>query len=183
MPLEQTLDAYRRFAKRQGLPDMYLAGLKVETRDLEDPGSAWSALKAEYPLEGWLLFQSQVVVFAEHSLPEPEPAWGLLLAAETYDEGGRSLSIRTLAPGRLRLVIAEHQPNGTDYLADEVKHWATGKVLERTGKVLERTGCRFLHYRRYWRRDPQDGLVPFFAAFRGFDNQAKGGEHGRQAPL
>lgn len=165
MRLEQTLAAYRRFAKRQGLPEMQLAGLKVETRDLDDPASAWSALKAEYPLEGWLLFQSRVAVFAAHSLPEPEPDWGLLLAAETYDEGGRSLSIRTLTPGRLRLVLAEHQPNGTDYLADEVKHWATGKVL------AEPICCRFLRYRRYWRQDPRDGLLPFFAAFRGFDNQ------------
>lgn len=164
MSLAHTLDAYRCFAQQQGLRPMALASLRLEAQPLDTPEAAWAALQARQPLEGWLQFQSKTLVFAEGQLPEPEPDWGWLLDAEACDSAGRSLLIRTLSPGQLRLVIAEPQAAGAgerDYLTDEVRHWATGKVLERAKR-------RFLRYRRYWRQDDLDGLLPCFAAFQGF---------------
>lgn len=163
MSLAQTLDAYERLGQRHGLGKMEPAGLRLETRHLDTPEAAWTELMACRPVEGWLQFQSKTLVFVDGQLPEPESDWGWLLDAEACDGAGCSLSVRTLSPGSLRLVLAERQPVGTgepDYLTDEVRHWATGKV-----KVLGKARLRYL---RYWRRDDLDGVLPVFTAFQGF---------------
>lgn len=164
MSLAKTLAAYGQVAQRQGLRPMDLSGLRLDSRHLDTPEAAWTAFADYQPIEGWLQFQSKTLAFVAGELPEPQPDWGWLLDAEARDSVGRSMLIRTLSPGQLRLVIAEPQTAGTgelDYLTDEVRHWATGKVLEKAK-------CRYLRYRRYWRLDDLDGVLPVFAAFQGF---------------
>lgn len=164
MRLAKTLAAYEQFSHRQKLRPMEVSGLRLDSRHLDTPEAGWTAFTACHPLEGWLQFQSKTLAFVAGELPEPQTDWGWLLEAEARDSAGRSLLIRTLSPGQLRLVIAEPQTAGTsesDYLTDEVRHWATGKVLEKAN-------CRYLRYRRYWRQDEFDGLLPCFAAFQGF---------------
>jgi len=166
MQLIDTLETYRRLCNSAtgGLPEMELGSLRLETREMPDPTSAWEALATWQPRQGWLQFQSRTVAFLDAKLPEPESSWGLLLDAEVIDCEARpaALSLRTLSPGTLRLVIAHPLDAGAgeqDYLTDEVRQLATKK-----------TGHRFLCYRRYWRWDETAGFLPFFAAFQGFAN-------------
>jgi hypothetical protein len=163
MQLTTTLEAYRRLRTRVvggNLPEMEIAALHLETHQEPTPAAAWEALVNWQPQQGWLQFQSQTVAFVDSRLPEPEANWGLLLDAEALDAQGRSLTLRTVSPGVVQRVIAQPLPagvGGQDYLTDEVVQLATKK-----------TGHKMLFYRRYWRQDALDGLLPFFAAFQGF---------------
>lgn len=157
MNLETLAAAYARIARAQGLPTMTLGALEVDARTLADPATAWDAFKAEGPQDAWLQFQSRVETFCGGALPEPEPDWGCLLAAEGVDQAGRSLQVRPGPGGALLLVIATPDGPGAEaFLTDEVCHLAT------------RAGIGSLRYRRYWRQDPEMGPVPAFAAFLGF---------------
>jgi hypothetical protein len=157
MNLEDLVDAYGRIADSHALPAMSPARLKVSRQSLDNPEAAWAALQSLAPLEGWLQFQSIVQCFADGALPEPEPDWGWLLAAEAVDGEGRSHLIRQDGHRGLILVTCDPRPEGTEtLLADEVEPLATAKAPGR------------LRYRRYWRRDPEMGLAPALAAFIGF---------------
>lgn len=159
MNLATLSDAYARVAKRHGgLPEMALGKLAVSPPETLTPASAWDALKALNPVAGWLQFQSCVVCFEQGRMPEPESDWGVLLAAEAADGQGRSYLLRQDGSGALLLIAATPGSiDGTEeFLTDEVRQLATGKAPGR------------LRYRRYWRRDPEIGLVPAFAAFLGF---------------
>lgn len=154
-------DAYNRLARNHKLPAMGLQTLQVHTQDYADPEAAWKAWQQIAPEAGWLQFQSNVSVFAQGSLPRTEPGWGLLLEAEACHQDGRALQLRTLGPTGLRLVIATPGHGHTEYLTDEVRQLATGKV-----------GYDYLRYRRYWRLDSDRGALPVFAAFLGFSGRS-----------
>lgn len=158
--------AYNEVARKHeehGLLPMTCAAVQVETDDFDDPEIAWRALRDCKPMEGWLQFQSQVITFLAGALPEPDPAWGCLLAAEAIDVQSRSIHLRPSAAGGLRLVIAGPADAAADaedvFLTDQVRHLATDKAL---GPLC---------YRRYWRIDPAMGVVPVFAVFQGFARQ------------
>ena len=139
---------------------MGVARLSIATTQHLDPAVAWAQLQALAPLAGWLQFQSKVVTFAGGALPEPLPAWGVLLDAACHDAAGRRILLRSLGAGQLALVIALPEIGETNsevMLVDDHHHLATGKA---PGHKL----C----YRRYWRIDPDRGAVPYFAAFQGF---------------
>lgn len=157
MSLEPLATAYARIVRAQGLPVMALRALAVKTRTVADPATAWAAFQTEGPVDGWLQFQSRVESFRGGTLPEPQPDWGYLLAAEGVDGVGRSLQVRPGPGGALLLVIANPDgPGAETLLTDQVEHLAT------------RAGLGSLRYRRYWRQDPEMGPVPAFAAFIGF---------------
>lgn len=155
--------AYAEVARKHKLPPMTRAALQVETYDFADPETAWRALRERKPIEGWLQFQSQVATFLAGVLPEPDPAWGCLLAAEVIDGNRHSIHARQSETGGLRLVVAKPADVAADandvFLTDSVCHLATDKAL---GPLC---------YRRYWRIDPAIGVVPVFAAFQGFARQ------------
>ncbi len=155
--------AYAEVAQKHGLPPMVPAALQVEIHDLADPEAAWEALAERKPVEGWLLFQSHVAAFLAEVLPEPDPDWGYLLAAEVLDAQGRSIHIRQSGTGGLRLTIATPVEEAADaedvFLTDRVRHLATNKA---PGPLC---------HRRYWRVDSAMGVVPVFAAFQGFARQ------------
>ena len=163
MQLTTTLEAYQRLRTRvigSNLTEMEIAALHLETHHEPTPAAAWEALVSWQPQQGWLQFQSHTVAFDAAKLPEPEANWGLLLDAEAVDAQGRSLTLRTVSPGMVQRVIAQPLPAGggeQDYLTDQVYQLATKK-----------TGHIKLCYRRYWRQDEFDGLLPFFVAFQGF---------------
>lgn len=158
MNLEALAEAYGRIPGRHALPVMFSAQMTTSRQTLSSPEDAWAALQGLAPLEGWLQFQSIVQCFAGGALPEAKPDWGLLLAAEAVDREGRSHFIRQDGLGGLILVTYDPRPTkGAEaWLADEVEQLATAKAPGR------------LCYRRYWRRDPDMGLVPAIAAFIGF---------------
>lgn len=153
----QLAKAYARVQKRYGLPEMRLATLAIQPRDIADHAEAWAALRDLAPREGWAQFQSKVVVITCAVLPEPEREWGYLLAAEGADARGRSFSLRQGPEGKPLLVIATPDaPGAKTYLADEVTHLGTGAAR---GPLC---------YRRYWSITGDMGPVPVFAAFIGF---------------
>jgi len=150
--------AYNKVARKHGLTQMAYAALQVETYDFDGPEAAWDALQKLEPTEGWLQFQSQVMTLPE-ALPEPDPNWGYLLAAEVIDDQGRSIHLRQSATGGMRLVLAspaEAADSKEAFLTDQVQYLATDKA---PGAVC---------HRRYWRVDSALGVVPIFAAFQGF---------------
>ena len=154
MTPERLADAYARVAKRQGLPEMQLATLAIERRDLADPAEAWAAFRDLAPTQGWAQFQSKVVVIAGAVLPEPHRDWGFLLAAEGLDAQGRSIVLRQGPQGAPLLVIATPDAPGAEtYVADELTHLGTAAA---PGPLC---------YRRYWSTTGDMGPVPVFAAF------------------
>jgi hypothetical protein len=163
MKMAALAEAYAHITKRHGgLPAMMPGLLRVQPPQNLAPVSAWDALAASGPVEGWLQFQSRVVCFDQGQMPRPEPDWGLLLAAEAVDGRDRSYLLRQDGSGALLLVVAVPgaEEGAEELLTDEVYQLATAKA---PGKAP----CR-LHYRRYWRCDSEMGLVPVFAAFLGF---------------
>ena len=156
------LDAYAGIASKNALPAMHLGALSLERREISDVRLGWDALKQFELSDGWLQFQSKVVVIEQGNLPEPKSDWGLLLAAEAIARDGRSLQLRQDGSGGLLLVIAtatdaaDSDSDSELFLTDDVQRLATRKA----------PGS--LRHRRYWRLDPQPGPVPVFAAFQGF---------------
>lgn len=156
-------NAYAAVAKAHGLPALAPARCRIQTRLLGDPENALTELQGHEPQQGWLQFQSHVVVFVAGDPPQPSSDWGLLLAAETVDASGRSIHLRQTGAGGWVLVVCSPLNGaagaGADdlVLADQVTQLATGKA---PGP---------LRYRRYWRLDPDIGATPAFAAFIGFD--------------
>ncbi len=155
--------AYAEVARKHKLPPMAPAALQVETEDFTDPESAWRALRERKPTEGWLLFQSHVTIFVRGLLPDPDPAWGFLLAAEVIDGNGHSIHVRQSETDGPRLVVAKPTDVAADvnevFLTDHTRHLATDKA---PGPLC---------HRRYWRIDPAMGVAPVFAAFQGFARQ------------
>ena len=138
-----------RAAEDWGLAPMQTAGLDATHEDFDDPEAAWHALTQAAPTAGWLQWQSHQVHFEER-LPEPKPGWGALLAAEAIVTDTESLRLDYL-DGRWRLTRYRHDPDGDAYLCDETHH------------LLHGARDRYLHYRRYWTIDAEQGAVPVCA--------------------
>lgn len=148
------LAQYRSLAEALKLPPMQPGAVSViESTPITDPDQVWPALQALNPTQGWLQFQSHQTAFHD-GLPDPAADWGLLLAAEAVDAEGDSLTLNADGAGGWRLARLRHQPDG-DGLCDEVRQ------LARSGEQLV--------YRRYWQRDPEQGLVQQRACFIGFE--------------
>lgn len=155
--------AYAEVARKHALPPMALAALHGETHDFSDLEVAWEALRDRKPAEGWLQFQSHIAVFESGWLPQPDPDWGYLLAAEARNADGRSIHVRQSETGGLRLTIATPLVAAGDaenvFLTDDIRHLATDKAPG------------LLCHRRYWRVESAMGVAPVFAAFQGFARQ------------
>ncbi|MBK1642114.1 hypothetical protein CKO12_09540 [Chromatium okenii] len=158
MSIENTLATYNRIRQIYKLPEMALTAVTFEVKNDLTPELAWQALCEFQPLEGWFQFQSHADAFINNAVPQPKQDWGRLLDAEVFDsENKRSLSLRTLSFGTIRLTIATAGTGEKEFLADDVKQLAT-----------RRTKHEWLCYRRYWRHDEELGFMPFYAAFQGF---------------
>ncbi|WP_295888519.1 hypothetical protein [uncultured Thiohalocapsa sp.] len=158
MSPDTLLTAYAEIAQRHGLPHLEPATLALTPTPCADPDAAWQALVADRPHAGWLQFQSQVLCFDNGELPASAPDWGGLLAAEAVTTDRRSLLLRQTGNG---LLLVTATPNPADasseaLLAEDLQRLATARA----------PGA--LCYRRYWRREPELGLRPYFAAFTGF---------------
>lgn len=171
----ELLAAYSQLAKKHDLPRMEPAKPSIVLRATFSPGptvhgspdsDGWEWLRSVSPQEGWLQFQSHVAVFTDGELPEPAEDWGLLLAAEAVLPDGRSLLLRPDGQGGLRAVVVAPDADARDEapfaeFEDVVSHRAT-----------DRAGVsKTLRYTRYWRADPDRGVVPVLAAFQGFGRE------------
>lgn len=155
------LNAYRAIAAKHGLPLMHAGGYRPHNDPIATPDEAWNRLASLGPRQGWLLFQSAQMLFVE-SLPERNPAWGVLLAAEGYTEhGGTPLSIAMEQDGRggWNLTTYTHLGEG-EFLYDELEQLAHNQGRDGPGR---------LKYRRYWRHDPRQGYLQAAACFIGFN--------------
>lgn len=163
MIIEDLSNAYGRVARAHGLPKMVPARCRIETRHFEDAASALAAWQSFQSREGWLQFQSHVTIFERSEPPQPSDDWGVLLAAESVDADGRSMSLRhTGGDGWVSVLCTPLDDTATPsvddlVIADLCSILGTGKT---PGK---------LRYRRYWSLDPDTGAAPAFAAFLGFD--------------
>lgn len=149
------LDAYNDIADAFKLPALSRGGCRSEKTCLTDPDAVWPGLAARSPVTGWLQFQSKQLPFVD-GLPEPEPDWGLLLAAEAVTAAGDSIALCLDGAGGWTLTHYQHLPDG-DLLYDEPTQLAYDP----------KTGA--LRYRRYWRHEPEQGYVQVHACFTGFE--------------
>jgi len=176
MTADELLAAYNKVAGKHGLPPMEVATTTAVHRvalaarpSAESGEDAWRFVRDLAPRSGWLQFQSRVVAFADDTLPEPAPDWGCLLAAEAVLRDGRSVTVGPDGRGALLAVVLRPEPlvpeadlaaaGAAPILLDRVRHRATGNV---PGDGVA------IYYARYWRADPERGLVPVVAAFTGF---------------
>lgn len=153
------LNAYQTLAARHGLPGMQTGGYEPASVAIATPGEAWRKLAALDPRQGWLLFQSKQLAFVD-GLPERDPSWGILLAAEAYTEidGARvSIALEQDGSGGWVLARCTHTGEG-EYLQDELQQLAHNP-----------SGPSKLKYRCYWRLDKQQGYVQAAACFLGFE--------------
>lgn len=142
-------------AQRWGLASMATCGLETTHEDFDNAETAWRALAQTAPQAGWIQWQSHQKHFHD-GLPEPNPDWGALIAAETVVSDTESLRLDYL-DGRWRLTCYRHDPNGDAYLCDETRH------------LLHGARDRYLHYRRYWKLDEHQGALQTGAVFIGID--------------
>lgn len=148
------LAPYNRIAGDLKLPGVQRGGCAVEPEPIADPDQVWSALVACEPTQGWLQCQSVQFAFSG-GLPEPDPAWGLPLAAEAVGAEGDSLALGLDGSGGWILTRYRHLAEG-ELLYDEPIQLAYDP----------KTGA--LRYRRYWRHHPEQGYVQVQACFIGF---------------
>ncbi len=155
------LDAYRIVARKHDLPPMQSGGYRPHDDPIATPDAAWNRLASINPRQGWLLFQSAQMAFLD-GLPERNPAWGVLLAAEGYAEHeGAPVSIALEQDGRGGWVLTTFTHLGEgDCLWDKPEQLAYNRGTEGPGR---------LKYRRYWRYDEQQGYVQAAACFMGFN--------------
>lgn len=151
------LDAYNRIARnrRFKLPKIDRSGLVIETNRLSEPADVWPALAAHAPTQGWLQSQSAQMAF-DDGLPEPATEWGLLLAAEAVISYDLSISLSLDGAGGWTLISYRKEAAG-DLLHDVV----TQPAYDRRNGVLR--------YRRWWRRDDQQGYLQVAACFIGYE--------------
>ena len=140
--------------------NLQCAMLKTTTQRLEQ-AAAIAAITAFQPQQGWLQYQSRIVVIATEDTPwqEKGAGQGRLLDAELCRDGGRSLHLRTL-PGGMMIVTEMQREEGDGeaaMLVETVYQLATGKC-----------SARYLQYDRYWKRDEEIGMVATAVVFRGF---------------
>lgn len=175
MTVKALLDAYREVARKHDLPPMEGGTTTVVSCATLAPGptsaadsDAWRFVSALAPRQGWMQFQSRVVAFKNGEIPTPAPDWGFLLAAEAVLPDGRATVIGPDGRGTLQAVVLAHSAvraetdtvtNATPAIIDRVRHRATGSIPD---------AHRGVNYIRYWRADPERGLVPVVAAFAGF---------------
>lgn len=144
-------DAFERLrndgkAKSWQLNAVAAASLEATHEDFDTAGAAWDALAQAAPRAGWVQWQSHQTVFQEGKLPQPEPGWGALLAAEATVTETDSLHLAYL-DGRWRLTRCRHIEESDAYLCDETHH------------LLHGAKDRHLRYRRYWTIDAEQGAV------------------------
>lgn len=175
MSLQQVADAWNRVAETRGaLPTLKVQHLHVKTEIIDEPHRAWDEVITLPLREGWLQFQSIVICFTDGKVPDAEPDWGCLLAAEAITKDDQSILVRQNGAGGLSLVIMTDGPGeGAEaLLADEVSQLATGRVAQLPG-IREPP---MLRYRRYWRGDGA-GFRPVLAAFIGFSRPKQDRRH------
>lgn len=149
--------------KKTHLPEMRRGGFVSSSQPIAQPEDVWTTLTALAPRQGWLLFQSAQRAFVD-GLPERDPAWGVLLAAEGYTErDGATVSFALDQDGRggWTLTTYTHEGEGDD-LCDEIAQLSHNP---------SKTGPGKLTYRRYWRLDPEQGYLQAAACFIGFDQE------------
>lgn len=149
--------------RKAHLPGMRYGGYSVSGETITRPDDVWARLTALDPRQGWLLFQSAQMPFLD-GLPERNPAWGVLLAAEGYmeqDGATVSLALDQDGHGGWTLTTYTHEGQGDD-LYDE---------LEQLTHNPSKTGPGKLRYRRYWCLDPDQGYVQAAACFIGFSQE------------
>jgi hypothetical protein len=158
------LDAYRRVAaenKDYDLPALRQGGYKANHEAIDTPQTVWEKLVQLTPRQGWLLFQSAQMPFLD-GLPERNPIWGVLLAAEAYTQRSDevlSIALEQNGLGGWNLTTYTHLGEG-DCLCDELEQLAYNPGND---------GPRKLKYRRYWRHDERQGYAQAVACFIGFE--------------
>lgn len=149
--------------KESHLPVMRHGAYAIGSETFTEPNAVWARLVALAPRQGWLLFQSRQMAFVD-GLPERDPAWGVLLAAEGYTEqDGATVSLALDQDGRggWALTTYTHEGQGDD-LYDEPEQLAHNP---------SKTGPGTLRYRRYWQLDPDQGYTQAAACFIGFSEE------------
>ena len=125
---------------------------------LKTPEEVLARLRAyvDADAQGWVAWQSGVVVFAEGRKRAVPEDLGLPLSAELAREHESLALLPDGAGGWLAITVREEE-GGDPALADEVEQLCRDEGL---GK---------LRYVRYWRREEgAAGLVPFAVRFLGF---------------
>lgn len=166
MNIQQLHQHYSALAKRHGLAPMQPVTLKITSHSAATEDELQSKIEQFAPVEGWICYQSRV-----HSFRNGEP-WqvsevGLPLSAEAIDASGNALHLRQNGQGGWTISCYSHSesaPDTAEHLCDEVTHLGNSH----TGGELDYD----LGYRRFWRQDEEQGVIPFAACFTGFKEKA-----------
>lgn len=154
MNLQQAMDDYNRLASQLELPQLAKCRLASSSRLVREPAALWDALRAFAPEAGWL--QTTGAVIAVRGADDLRDDAGLPLAAELA-RGPSGLLLRRRRDGWWLLQLDEREHEGEAVAADEVCLLATH-------------GADKLVYRRYWRLDEEQGLMPFATRFARFQD-------------
>lgn len=170
MTIDELLTAYEHLRIDHGLPLMRseqveITPIPVQADPLDSTAGAdrlAGIISAFGPSEGWLCYQSAVLVFPPGGLPGPDSARGLLLSGELANADREGLHIRQ--DGRGGWIVTRFTPGqGGHYLVDDCS-FVTHEPRPGDNKPL-----RSLCYRRYWTTDEHHCIRQAAACFIGFD--------------
>ena len=142
--MSDVLAAYQKIAASQSLPELTAGGYLCKPETFEDGRSAYDAFCREGCDRGWLQCQSHQDIF-RGGPPELASAWGLPIAAEAGNGKDKSVALR-FENGQWvlrRFTHSEGDPHSVWDRVEQLIHGSAGKLV----------------YRRYWRRDAEQGYV------------------------
>lgn len=161
MNIAELEQCYNTLATRYKLPSLAPATLTMESTTVTRLEELLLAIETFAPLQGWICYQSKV-----HSFWHGEP-WrladvGLPLSGEFIDDNGNALHLRQNGSGGWLLTRYLHNGTTTEnsnYLSDDITQLGNSHA---PGPLC---------YRRFWRIDPEQGVIPFAACFTGFEEK------------
>ncbi len=148
---------YMQVAEALGLPEMNRTKISLKSRSVDSPESVLSLLQRCLAFSGWICYQSGIVTLPIAKLPDD---LGYPLSAEI---AGKHTSFRLLPDGHggWSVLSVDESPDGKlDVLYDCVE------------QIGNQHAPGILQYRRFWKRDENNGYSAFAARFTGF---AEGG--------
>lgn len=155
MNAQEILKLYQTLAIQHGLPAMEPKtwDLSCNVKYLDTATATMALIKSFKPTTGWLSFQSITKLFKTNKeLPVMDAITGFLLNAEVANTLGHSLHIRYNSADNW--IATQFIPSiGSNYLVDNVKF------------IVHDNPDSFICYKRFWRIDVEQGIVPDSACF------------------
>lgn len=142
------LEQYSAMTEEFKLPTMEMAPLSVTTTVLSTAAEVWHAIQQFKPVQGWIIFQSDVLLFTSESELTQQ---GTVLNAEISGTNSKSLHVRQIENGQWVVVIFAEDGIDNYYMQ-------TRSMLSTEGDDSPYQ----LKYRVYWKDEEHEVVAKYY---------------------